>query len=286
MKSLLIVLLFMCLGFSAACAEGTGGEGYPQDPGSVPGLMEDLVAAYLNPSGEALAKVDADMADTNDPLARSVSEHWKEVWLDPDYRMYLFDEDDPSLLPVTGKHAFVILGYALVNGQITPELAGRCDAAAEAARAFPDSILVCSGGATGANNPDEHTEAGMMKEYLSGVCGIDAARIFTDERALTTADNARYTMNILETQKIETITIITSAYHQKRGQTLFNALAAKRGYPLKIVGNYNYPMDVSEDVIQSELPYTISQITELLELPDDAMDPVWTLLSPGDDDSE
>ena len=44
--------------------------------------------------------------------------------------------------------------------------------AAIAARVFPDSILVCSGGATGDNNPERHTEAGLMKQYLAGTCGI------------------------------------------------------------------------------------------------------------------
>ena len=67
--------------------------------------------------------------------------------------------------------------YLLPDGEMTEELVGRCKAAAAAAKAFPDSIIVCTGGATGANNPDGHTEAGLMKEYLVKRCGISRKRI-------------------------------------------------------------------------------------------------------------
>ena len=83
----------------------------------------------------------------------------------------------------------MVLGYELLNGGMTDELKGRCDAAAAAAKTFPASLLVCSGGATGQNNPQRHTEAGLMKDYLVDECGIAAERVFTDERALTTAEN-------------------------------------------------------------------------------------------------
>lgn len=55
---------------------------------------------------------------------------------------------------------------------MTEDLIGRCGAAAATARAFPDSVLVCSGGAAGGSNPEKHTEAGMMKAYLSEQCGL------------------------------------------------------------------------------------------------------------------
>ena len=85
---------------------------------------------------------------------------------------------------------------------------------------------ICSGGATGPNNPDGHTEAGLMKEYLVRACGIDTSRIFTDESAMTTLENAENTFEILRAKGIRTITIVTSDYHQKWGQVLYNALAA------------------------------------------------------------
>lgn len=273
MKRFLMFLLCLCLGFGPACAESAADEPAGENE-ALAVLVMDLALATQDPSDENTAQLEEALSGTDDPVALAVADHWKKVWMDPDYRLCLNGTDDPAELPVTGRHAFVVLGYALVNGQITSELAGRCEAAAAAARAFPDSILVCSGGATGGNNPDGHTEAGIMKEYLTQRCGIAAERIFTDERSLTTADNARYTLDILQEQGIGTITIITSAYHQKRGQTLFNALAALRGYPLEIIGNFNYDMKTNTETERSELLYTLFQLIEILELPGDAAGPL------------
>ena len=206
----------LCLTCAASLAENT--------PVTYADLLWDLAEARLN--GTGTEKIDADAEAMNDPVAAAVAEHWKKVWLDPDYRLFMYGTDDPAELPVTGKHAFVVLGFQLENGEMTDELKGRCDAAAAAAKAFPDSVIVCSGGMTGANNPGNHTEAGLMKAYLSDVCGIDPERILTEEKSMDTAENAVNTMPILREQGIETITIVTSAYHQRRGQTLYNAVAA------------------------------------------------------------
>ena len=43
---------------------------------------------------------------------------------------------------------------------------------------------------------------------------------------MTTAENAVNTFAILKDHAIDTMTIDTSSYHLKRGQTLYNALAA------------------------------------------------------------
>ena len=83
-----------------------------------------------------------------------------------------------------------------------------------------------------------------MKNYLSKRCGIDADRILTEREALTTLENAEYSFRILQEEGIEKITIVTSDYHQRWGQVLFNALAAiyekTTGYRVQIVGNYNF----------------------------------------------
>jgi hypothetical protein len=82
--------------------------------------------------------------------------------------------------------AFLILGCRLENCTMTEDLIGRCGAAAAVALAFPDSVLVCSGGAAGGSSPEKHTEAGMMKAYLSEQCGIGegpaGAGIFSGDR--------------------------------------------------------------------------------------------------------
>lgn len=237
-------------------------------------LLADLVEAYESPSEEDLARIDADVAALDDEIADAIAENWKRIYLDPDYELLLYGKDDPAMLdipnPVT--HAFVILGYELQNGEMTDELKGRCSAAAAAAYAFPEAILVCSGGATGKNNPENHTEAGLMRDYLVNICGIDDARIFTDERALNTAENAMNTFEILRMQETETMTIITSSYHQRRAQVLYNALAAlyrqEFGYSALIVGNYSYdiePSGINASAMDDRL--AVQQLAGILSLP-------------------
>ena len=175
--------------------------------------------------------------------------------------------------------AFLILGCRLENCAMTEDLIGRCGAAAATARAFPDSVLVCSGGAAGRSSPEKHTEAGMMKAYLAEECGIDPDRIFTDDRAMTTAENAINTLAILRKQGIETVTIVTSAYHQKWGQVLYNAMAAvyeiRYGYPVSILGNFCYNIGAEDEAYQHDDRIAIRQLSQILNLPKGAvqMDP-------------
>jgi hypothetical protein len=258
----LLILLSLLTGcvLSAASA-ASNSEKDPADV-SIATLLSDLMTAY-----EANARIDADVEALDDDIARSVAAHWKKVYLS-DYRLYLYGQDDPAELPITGRHAFVVLGYELKNGQMTAELKGRCEAAAAAAKAFPDSILVCSGGATGSNNPHGNTEAGLMKKYLANQCGIEPERIFTDKKAMTTAENAVNTLKILREQGIETMTIVTSSYHQRWGQVLYNAMAARYrqayGYSVELAGNYCYDIEPSNPLYLEDAKIALSQLKKIL----------------------
>lgn len=236
-------------------------------------LLCDMLEAWEG-SGSA-ERVDADAEALGDEVALSIARHWKQVYLDPDYRLFLLGRDDPAQLPVCGRHAFVVLGYELLNGGMTDELKGRCDAAAAAAKAFPASLLVCSGGATGQNNPQRHTEAGLMKDYLVNECGIAAERVFTDERALTTAENAINTFVILQAQGVETMTLVTSSYHQRWGQVLYNALSAiyqkEHGYSAEIVGNFCYDIAPSNPAFRQDARIAVRQLGQILGLSSEEM---------------
>ena len=268
MKKLLCMLLCLCLcaGFAAACGEEETG---PEDLYSA--MLTDLAAACDDPSGEALARAEESAALINDGVAPVIAENWRKIWLDPEYRLYVYGADDPAALPVSGRHAFVVLGFELENGEMTEELIGRCDAAAEAARAFPESFVVCSGGATGENNPDGHTEAGLMKAYLSENCGIAPERILTDESAMTTMENAKNTFEILMANGVESMTVITSDYHQRRGSTLYGAMAARYerafGYTVELIGNFCYPAEADENRAQFERMVASWQLNEIVHLP-------------------
>ena len=246
----------------AALAEG-------EEDVSFAEVLVDMYKAAQKPSAQTVSRLRKDRAATRDPVALAVGQRWEQIYVDPGYGLRLFGQDDPRGIPVRDKHAFVVLGYALQNGAMTGELKGRCDAAAAAARAFPDSLLVCTGGATGENNPDKHTEGGLMKEYLVDVCGLDPARIFTEELAMTTAENAVNVMAILQEQGVETLTVVTSHYHQRRGQILYAAMAARmqaeQGYTVEVVGDWSYlaPYDPGSDYVVA-----MYQLLEVLDLPD------------------
>jgi len=246
-------------------------------------LLTTLVSAYETPSEGDDARIDAkldairEVSASDYDIAQAIAEHWRDVYLDDDYPLFIYREGEEratsleqTSLRDSARHAFVVLGYELKNGEMKPELKGRCAAAAAAARSFPSAILVCSGGATGDNNPSKHTEAGMMRDYLVKRCGIEASRIYIDERAMTTLENASNTMEMLQQQGIETMTIVTSTYHQRWGQAVYNAVAALYrhyfGYSVEIVSNYCYDTEPEHDMYRNDDRMAIRQIAQLLNV--------------------
>ena len=203
-----------------------------------------------------------------DELAVFITEKWNGIYFNPDFRIFIDGKDDPGALPVSGKHAFVVLGFELENGEMQDELKARCDAAAAAAEAFPGSILVCSGGATGDNNPEGHTEAGLMKEYLVRNRGIAPARIFIDESAMTTLENTVNTFAILKSQGIDTITIVTSSYHQRRANILYETMAElirkTEGVSITVAGNYSCEAQTLDVLEKYDARIAAMQLNELL----------------------
>ena len=228
-------------------------------------LISDLSAAR-----EAASRIDADLeALKDDKMAAFIAAKWQELFMEPGYRVYVLGKDSPAELQITGSHAFVVLGYELKNGEMTEELKERCEAAAAAWREFPDSILVCSGGATGDNNPEYHTEAGLMKQYLSETCGIPEDSIFTDESAMTTLDNATNTFEILKEQWIEEITLVTSTYHQRWANILYAVLAEHvretEGRTISIVGNFSCERQAPGSLAGREARIAAMQLQELMQ---------------------
>ena len=246
-------------------------------------LLTGLVQAYEAPSASDDDAIDAALADIRSVseadglLASAIAEHWRAVYLNPDYALHCMEKGATeatalagSAIPDSPGHAFVVLGFKLLDGEMTNELRGRCRAAAAAARSFPETWLICSGGATGSNNPQHHTEGGLMKDFLVKRCGIAPERILTDEKAMTTLDNARKTFEILESHGIGTITVVTSSYHQRWGQMVYLAMSAlnrnRGGYSVEIIDNYCYETKAPE-TYQHDDRFAANQIAELLELP-------------------
>ena len=247
-------------------------------------LLIALADAYESPKEGDDARIDAkldairEVSASDYDIAQAIAEHWRDVYLDDDYPLFVYREGEEratsleqTSLRDSARHAFVVLGYELKNGEMQPELKGRCAAAAAAARSYPSTIIVCSGGATGDNNPKLRTEAGVMKAYLVETCGIDASRIHIDENARTTLQNARNTLDMLQAQGIETMTLVTSTYHQRWGQVIYNAVAALYrqvyGYTVEIVGNYCYETEPAHESYRNDDRIAISQVAQLLGVP-------------------
>lgn len=233
--------------------------------------MVDITALLTDLASEQEVRnqVTADMKALEDnELAAFIVEKWNEIYFNPDYRLYIDGKDDPKALPISGKHAFVVLGFELENGEMLDELKARCETAATAAKTYPSSILVCSGGATGENNPEGHTEAGLMKEYLVQNCGIAPERVYIDESAMTTLDNAVNTFTILKSQGVDTITIVTSSYHQRRANILYETLAEilrkTEGVSITVAGNYSCEAQTSKELEKYDARIAAMQLSEML----------------------
>ena len=251
-------------------------------------LLADLVKASEEGPGAGLDQIDRDLADIQKTakkdyaLAETIALYWEKVYLDENYVLNMYKGEraaeglENSGIPEGKSHAIVVLGYELADGMMQDELKGRCEAAAALARSYPEAILVCSGGATGENNPDKNTEAGLMKKYLSENCGIEGDRIFIDEDAMTTQENAINTFKILQTQKISTMTIVTSSYHQKWGQVVYNAVAElykqQHDYSVEIISNYCYETEPSVELYEKDARIAAMQIARILELSKEARD--------------
>ena len=245
-------------------------------------LLIDLIHAKEKPApgdGEAVqGVVDAigALSESDRAVAEMIADHWMAVYADANYAMYIHDGGERATalegtsIPDSPQHAFVVLGYKLERGEMAPELVKRCEAAAAAARSFPNTILVCTGGPTGSNNPKMHTEGGVMKAYLTKNCGIDASRIIIDESARSTVENAVNTFAMMRAHGVTTYTIVTSAYHQRWGQVDYNCMAAfyrlAYGYEARVLENYSCDITYNEQYA-NDARWALYHLSVLLDLP-------------------
>lgn len=127
-------------------------------------------------------------------------------------------------------HAFVVLGYALSEeGEMEDTLIERLKVAKEAAEEYPDSKIIVSGGVPKEGN----TEAGLMYDWLVEE-GIDKERIFKEDMATDTVENALFSMDIAKDEEVKDITVISSTAHMRRALVIFNEVSEmmeKKGDP-------------------------------------------------------
>ena len=195
-------------------------------------LIERLAvsyAAYGICDDEALSNLAALDADRGDKWARIMDIWGAEVTV---------NEALPGGLPEDDSLCLVALGFQLnPDGTMRDELIERLKVLLAASEQYPEALIVCTGGGTAADDPTA-TEAGRMGEWLIAQ-GVDPSRVIVEDHSLTTAQNAMYTLDILEEKypQVTQLAIISSDYHIFTGTLLFSAEAILRDSRVEVVSN-------------------------------------------------
>ena len=128
--------------------------------------------------------------------------------------------------PFTSVQAIIVLGSGIENGQPSPTLKARLDAAAPYALQQPNTIVIMTGG-LGFN--EKITESSVMKRYLLQHYDISAARLYEESKSTSTELNLINSKMILKQHQISLdapIAIASSDFHLPRAK----AIAQKLGY--------------------------------------------------------
>lgn len=107
----------------------------------------------------------------------------------------------------------VVLGCAVYGDRPSLMLANRLDAAADYLQAHPDAPVIVSGG-KGADEP--YSEAYVMERYLLDR-GIEADRIYREERSTDTGENIAYSAELIRAEELPpALFVVTDGFHQLR----------------------------------------------------------------------
>lgn len=125
----------------------------------------------------------------------------------------------------TGPVALVVLGYVLnPDGTSHPRQIERLKKALELANQLPDALVIVTGGVP----HNSKTEGAVMAQWLVEH-GLKPSRIFEDNYARTTVENAFYSRYILAKHRIRHAVLVSDATHLRRGQALFTIASWETG---------------------------------------------------------
>ncbi|MBS9905367.1 YdcF family protein [Vibrio alginolyticus] len=145
------------------------------------------------------------------------------------------------------KGAIVTLGYALnPDGSMHQILVERLETTLAMAKANPDALIVLTGGV-----PKNHkTEGKLMADWLIEK-GISKDRIIEENYATSTVGNALFSSYALARHNIKHATIISSASHVRRGQTLFEIASWQTGPQGITFDTVSYPDKPLKDLTKA-----------------------------------
>jgi uncharacterized SAM-binding protein YcdF (DUF218 family) len=151
---------------------------------------------------------------------------------------------------MAAEDAIVVLGGATrgdTHLSTYPDLNEQSDRLVYAAALYQAGkapLMVLSGGAQAGARP----EAELMKEILA-VMGVPARSLILERSSRTTYDNALYSATILGNKNIKRILLVTSAYHMRRAQAVFE----KQGFEV-VPAPTDYQRLVVEPVLSRWTP--------------------------------
>lgn len=156
------------------------------------------------------------------------------------------------LASLKGNTAIVTLGYALnPDGSMHAVLIERLNKTLELAKQLPEALIVVTGGVPQNNK----LEAKQMAEWLVEH-GIEKERIYQDNFARSTVENALYSRYALAKHKINNMVLISSGSHVRRGEALFEIAThdtGPRALTITSVAALDKPLAELQKITDSDL---------------------------------
>ena len=217
---LILSLLLLYVGCGRQAEKRSAGE-----------IIEEMVVDYGSYGEEANEHIQVLLKELGkaDKDAAARWERIMDLWKSSNEALTVnYDVPADGLLD-TDELCFVVLGFQLApDGSMRDELIQRLSVALRCAERYPNALIVCTGGGTASEDPTA-TEAGRMAAWLIEN-GVAAERVITEDKSLTTAQNAIYTFDILASRypQMKELVIVSSDYHIATGALLFGAEAILR----------------------------------------------------------
>lgn len=116
-----------------------------------------------------------------------------------------------------GDETLIILGCEIVGEKPSLMQVERLQAALRYLEAYPDTCVICSGGQ---GRKEKVSEAAAMKKWLCER-GIDAKRIYLEDRSVTTEENIEFSKRIIADKELNhRIAVCTNEFHIYRAMRM------------------------------------------------------------------
>ena len=132
----------------------------------------------------------------------------------------------------------IVLGAAVHDDVPSLSLQHRLEGALDYMEKYPESIAILSGGK---GQGEKISEAECMYEWLLSN-NIPAQRLITEDRAISTAENLRFSFDIIEKRgdnPDNNVAIVSSPYHLYRAKSMARLLGVDAA---GVAGNWGYPI--------------------------------------------